>query len=373
MPQGSRGSWRVLTRLPSPVEPEKGFFQLGVKRVDQNKQFTECETTVMTTEEPGHQDPVGVAVLDDYQGVAPVFGPWADLGDAVDLTVFNDHEADEEQLVERLVRFPVVVAMRERTAFPKRILERLPALRLLVTTGMGNAAIDLTAARDRGVVVSGTRGIGSATAELTWALILGLARHVVTEDQGVRAGGWQLSVGTDLAGATLGVVGLGRLGSRVAEIGRAFEMDVIAWSQNLNSETAASLGVKAVGKDELFRTADVVTVHLQLSERTRGLITKDDLDLLKPTAHIVNTSRGPIIDEKALVDALSSGKLAGAALDVFDTEPLPKDHPLRSAPRTLLTPHIGYVTNDTYKVFYRDAVEDIAAYLAGHPLRVLTG
>ncbi len=317
------------------------------------------------------EGPVKVAVLDDYQEVARRFGPWGELGDAVDLTVFSDHAADEESLVDRLVGFPVVVAMRERTAFPRRVLSRLPALRLLVTTGMANAAIDLPAARDHGVVVSGTGGIGPPTAELTWALILGLARHIVDEDQGIRAGGWQRSVGTDLAGATLGVVGLGRLGTRVAEIGRAFGMDVIAWSQNLQSATAETRGVRAVTKEELFRTADVVTVHLVLSERTRGLITRDDLALLKPTSFIVNTSRGPIIDEGALLEALSRGQLAGAGLDVFDVEPLPEDHPLRSAPRTLLTPHIGYVTHGSYQVFYRDVVDDIVAFLAGHPVRVL--
>jgi phosphoglycerate dehydrogenase-like enzyme len=321
-------------------------------------------------------DPAGlvsikVAVLDDYQDVARHYGPWEELGDAVEVTVFTDHVADEESLVDRLADFSVVVAMRERTAFPRRVLQRLSDLRLLVTTGMGNAAIDLVAARDLGVVVTGTGGLGPPTAELTWALILGLARDIVREDQSIRAGGWQRSVGTDLAGATLGVVGLGRLGSRVADIGLAFGMNVIAWSENLQSATAQARGVRAVSKDELFRTADVVTVHLQLSERTRGLITKDDLALLKPSATIVNTSRGPIIDEDALLEALSTGKLAGAGLDVFDIEPLPADHPLRSAPRTLLTPHIGYVTDGSYQVFYREIVEDIAAFLAGHPVRIL--
>jgi phosphoglycerate dehydrogenase-like enzyme len=315
--------------------------------------------------------PVKVAVLDDYQDVARHYGPWEELGDAVDVTVFTDHVADEESLVDRIAGFPVVVAMRERTAFPRRVLQRLSDLRLLVTTGMGNAAIDLAAARDHGVVVTGTGGLGPPTAELTWALILGLARDIVGEDRSIRTGGWQRSVGADLDGATLGVVGLGRLGSRVASIGLAFGMDVIAWSQNLQRATAQARGVRAVSKEELFRTADVVTVHLQLSERTRGLITKDDLALLKPTATIVNTSRGPIIDEGALLEALSLGKLAGAGLDVFDVEPLPDEHPLRSAPRTLLTPHIGYVTDGTYQLFYREIVEDIAAFLAGHPVRVL--
>ena len=325
----------------------------------------------MVTDSDGSAAPVKVAVLDDYQGVARRFGPWLDLGDAVEVTVFKDHVVDEEVLIDRLVGFPVVVAMRERTAFPRKVLERLPNLRLLATTGMGNAAIDLVAAHDQGVVVSGTGGIGAPTAELTWALILGLARNIVAEDQGVRAGGWQQSVGTDLAGATLGVVGLGRLGSQVAKIGQAFGMSVIAWSQNLDSEAAQSRGVRAVSKEELFRTSDVVTVHLQLSERTRGLINAHDLAQLKTTAYLVNTSRGPIVDEKALLDALSSGRLAGAGLDVFDLEPLPADHPLRSASRTLLTPHIGYVTEGTYEIFFCEIVENIAAFLDGQPLRVL--
>jgi phosphoglycerate dehydrogenase-like enzyme len=327
--------------------------------------------TFMVADHTGLAAPVKVAVLDDYQEAAHRYCAWEQLGDAVDVTVFTDNVADEDDLVDRLRDFSVVIAMRERTAFPRRVLQRLSGLRLLVTTGMGNAVIDLDAARDHGVVVSGTGGIGPPTAELTWGLILGLARHLVDEDQSVRAGGWQRTVGTDLAGATLGVVGLGRLGSRVAKIGQAFGMEVIAWSQNLQSETAEARGVKAVSKDELFRTADVVTIHLVLSERTRGLISKDDLALLKPTAYLVNTSRGPIIDEDALLEALAGGQLAGAGLDVFDVEPLPADHPLRSAPRTLLTPHIGYVTDGTYQVFYREALEDIAAFLDGHPVRVL--
>jgi phosphoglycerate dehydrogenase-like enzyme len=314
---------------------------------------------------------VAVAVLDDYQGVASEFGPWGQLGARVVVTVFRDHLHDEHALVERLVPFDVVVAMRERTPFPGRVLRRLPRLRLLITTGMHNPSIDLSAAKDLGIVVSGTGGVGPPTVELTWALILGLVRHVAEEDRLIRDGGWQGTVGLDLAGSTLGLLGLGYLGSRVAAIGQAFGMRVIAWSQNLREERANRLGVEAVGKEELLRRADVVSVHLQLSDRTRGLITADDLNLLKPTAFVVNTSRGPIVDEMALAAALSAGTLAGAALDVFEIEPLPHDHPLRQAPRTLLTPHIGYVTADNYRIFYHDAVADIAAYLTGEPIRVI--
>jgi phosphoglycerate dehydrogenase-like enzyme len=219
--------------------------------------------------------------------------------------------------------------------------------------------------------VCGTRGLPSPTAELTWALILALVRHVPAEDRALRRGGWQHTIGTELAGRTLGVIGLGRLGTRVAAIGRAFEMDVVAWSQNLSADTAANAGVRAVARDELLATADVVTIHLRLSERTRGLIGAAELAAMKPGAYLVNTSRGPIVDEAALLAALREGTIAGAGLDVYDTEPLPPDHPLRSAPSTVLTPHVGYVTTGTYAVFYGDAVEDIEAWLAGEPVRVL--
>ena len=314
---------------------------------------------------------VRVAILDDYQGVALASGPWERLGDAVDVTVFRDHVDDDDALVERLRPFEVVLAMRERTPFGAARLERLPSLRLLVTTGMGNAAIDVAAAARLGITVCGTRGLPSPTAELTWALILALVRHVPAEDRALRRGGWQHTIGTELAGRTLGVIGLGRLGTRVAAIGRAFEMDVVAWSQNLSADTAANAGVRAVARDELLATADVVTIHLRLSERTRGLIGAAELAAMKPGAYLVNTSRGPIVDEAALLAALREGTIAGAGLDVYDTEPLPPDHPLRSAPSTVLTPHVGYVTTGTYEVFHGDAVEDIAAWLAGEPVRVL--
>jgi phosphoglycerate dehydrogenase-like enzyme len=310
-----------------------------------------------------------VAVLDDYQGVALGCADWSEL----EVEVFPDHLPDDDAVVERLAPFDVVVAMRERTPFPRARLERLPNLRLLVTTGMRNAAIDLDAARDHGVLVCGTGSLGPPTAELAWALILAVTRHVAEEHAAMRAGGWQHTIGPELAGHRLGIVGLGRLGARMAAIARAFEMEVVAWSQNLTAERAAEAGAALVSKEELFSAADVVTIHLVLSDRTRGLVGAPELARMKPNAYLVNTSRGPIVDEAALLDALHAGRIAGAALDVYATEPLPADHPLRRAPNTVLTPHIGYVTTGTYEVFYGDAVEDIARWLAGDPVRVLNG
>lgn len=314
---------------------------------------------------------VAVVVLDDYQDVAREFGDWARLADRVELTVLTEHVEDVETLVRRLADAEVVVAMRERTPFPASVLDRLPRLRLLVTTGMANVAIDLAAAARRGVTVTGTRGVATATAELTWALILALVRQVPAESQRMRAGGWQSTVGGDLAGHTLGVLGLGRLGAQVATIGRAFGMDVLAWSQNLRTERASELGVRAVTREELLTGSDIVTVHLKLGDRTRGLIGEPELRSMRRDAYLVNTSRGPIVDERALLTALREGWIAGAGLDVFDTEPLPAGHPLRTAPNTVLTPHLGYVTRDTYRVFFGDVVEDIEAFLAGRPVRVL--
>jgi phosphoglycerate dehydrogenase-like enzyme len=307
---------------------------------------------------------VRVAVLDDYQDIARRIASWGSL----DVTVFTEHVAGDDALVARLEPFEAVVAMRERTPFGAARLERLPRLKLLVTTGMANASIDLEAARRLGVVVSGTGGLASPTAELTWGLILALARHIPAEDAAVRAGGWQHTIGPELAGRTLGVIGHGRLGSRVAAIGRAFEMDVLAWSQNLRTADGATV----VSKDELLSRSDVVTIHLKLSDRSRGLIGAAELARMKPTALLINTSRGPIVDEAALVEALEAGTIGGAGLDVFDVEPLTADHPLRSAPNTVLTPHLGYVATGSYEIFYRDAVEDIEAYVRGAPVRVLT-
>jgi phosphoglycerate dehydrogenase-like enzyme len=313
-----------------------------------------------------------VAVIDDYQDAAREFGPWADLAGRAEVTIFNDHVADPDALADRLAPFDAIVATRERTRFPCEILERLPRLRLLVSTGMGTAHIDVEAVRELGITVSGTGGRPEPPAELTWALILGLARHITTEDAGIRAGSWGLTVGTDLDGATLSLVGLGTLGRRVAAVGQAFGMRVIAWSQNLDAGVAAQVGVEAVTKQTLLREADVLSIHVRLSERSTGLISAADLALLKPTAYLVNTSRGPIVDEAALIDALRAGSIAGAGLDVFDVEPQPADHPLRTAPRTLLTPHIGYVTAGSYQAFYSGAVEAILAFLDGHPIRLLT-
>jgi phosphoglycerate dehydrogenase-like enzyme len=298
---------------------------------------------------------------------------WGSLPEDVRVTCFHDHLAGDDQLAARLAEFEIVVAMRERTPFRRPLLARLPRLRLLVTTGMRNAAIDLEAARDLGITVTGTGGTRTHTAELTWALILSLLRHVPSEDASVRAGGWQRTVGTELAGKTLGVVGLGNVGRRVAAVGLAFEMQVLAWSPNLTPEAAAAAGATRVERAELFSRADVVTIHLVLGERSRGLVGASELAAMRPSAYLVNTSRGPIVDGAALVECLRRREIAGAGLDVYDVEPLPPDHPLRTVTNTVLTPHLGYVTEDNYRTFYAHAVEDVAAFLAGSPVRVLDG
>jgi phosphoglycerate dehydrogenase-like enzyme len=313
-----------------------------------------------------------VAILDDYQGVALEMADWSVLPPDCHVQVFRDHLSDREALVERLKDFEVVTCMRERTPFPRDLLERLPNLRLLVTTGMRNAAIDLQAATDLGVLVCGTAGgPDSPPAELTWGLILALLRHIPREDAATRAGHWGVSLGMCLAGKVLGILGLGRLGTKVARVGVAFDMSVIAWSQNLTAERAAQCGATLVTKDELFARSDILSVHVQLSARTRGLVGARELRLMKPTAYLINTARGPIVDEAALVQALQTRSIAGAGLDVFDQEPLPPGHPLTLLDNTLLVPHIGYVTREQYQVRYRDTVEDVAAYLRGEPLRVL--
>lgn len=313
-----------------------------------------------------------VAVLDDYQGVALQMADWSVLSPTCQVQVFRDHLTEIEALAERLQDFDVVTCMRERTSFGRELLERLPHLRLLVTTGMRNAAIDLKAATDRGVLVCGTGGGPDAPpAELTWGLILALARHIPREDALTRAGHWGATVGMSLEDKVLGVLGLGRLGGKVAKVGVAFGMSVIAWSQNLTAERAAQYGATLVTKDELFTRSDILTVHVQLSARTRGLVGARELGLMKSSAYLINTARGPIVDEAALVLALQARTIAGAGLDVFDQEPLPSGHPLTLLDNTILVPHIGYVTTDQYQVRYRETVENIAAYLNGAPLRVL--
>ena len=312
-----------------------------------------------------------VAILDDYQNVARRMADWASLPAGTEVVVFADHLSGTDAVAKRLADFDAVVAMRERTPFPRALLERLPKLRLLVTTGMRNASIDVAAAIERGVTVCGTAGLPYPTAELTWGLILGLVRRIPTEDRATREGRWQVSCGLGLNGKTLGVIGLGGLGSRVAKIGRAFEMDVIAWSQNLTVARATEVGATLVTKDELLARSDVVSVHLVLGDRTRGLLGARELARMKPTAYLVNTSRGPIVDETALVDAVRTGTIAGAGLDVYDEEPLPLDHPLRNLPNTVITPHLGYVTEEGYKIFYGGALEDVKGWLAGQPVRVL--
>jgi phosphoglycerate dehydrogenase-like enzyme len=312
-----------------------------------------------------------IVLLDDYQGIALDYGGWDRVPDEWEKVALCQHIADPDELVEALAGAEIVLAMRERTQFSASTFDRLPGLKLLITTGMGNVAIDIPAAQRNGVVVCGTGGHGPATAELAWALILGLARKISAEDANMRQGGWQTTIGTDIAGTTLGLVGLGNLGKQMVPVAKAFGMDVVAWSTNLDPEEARAAGAEPVTKDELFERSDFVSVHYKLSDRSRGLIGAADLALMKASAFLVNTSRGPIVDTNALLDALEAGTIAGAGIDVYDTEPLPADHALRSAPRTIITPHLGYVTEDTYMVFFNDAVEDVLAYLAGDPVRVL--
>ena len=315
---------------------------------------------------------VQIAVLDDYQNVALELADWAPVQQRAQITVFRDTIADQDKLAERLKPFEIVCAMRERTPFRRALLERLPNLKLLVTTGMRNAAIDMAAAADRKITVCGTEGLGYPTAELTWALILAMSRRVSLEDHGMRQGLWQRTLGTGLNGKVLGVIGLGRLGAQVATVGLAFGMKVIAWSQNLTQARASEVGVGHVGsKETLLTLSDIVTIHLVLSDRTRGLIGKKEFDLMKPTAYLINTSRGPIVDEAALVETLQAQRIGGARLDVYDEEPLASNHPLRKLVNTVLTPHLGYVTAEGYAVFYTHVVEDILAYLDGKPVRVI--
>lgn len=316
-----------------------------------------------------------LAILDDYQGVALSRGPWDRLPKDIAIEVFHDTLTDLDTLAARLAPFDAVLMMRERTPFLRPLLERLPNLRLLITTAARNRSIDLAAARERGITVCGTPSFGHPTVDLTWGLILSLMRRVPEQQASLRAGGWQIapggSVGTTLEGKTLGLVGLGNLGSRVAKVGAAFGMKLIGWSQNLTAEKAAAAGATAVDKARLMAESDVISLHLVLSDRSRGIIGAEDLARMKPGAVIVNTSRGPLIDQPALIAALTEGRIAGAGLDVFDAEPLPPGHPILAAPNTVLTPHLGYVTEENYRVYFQGAVEVVEGYLAGKPVREL--
>ncbi|MFG2292173.1 D-2-hydroxyacid dehydrogenase family protein [Streptomyces sp. NPDC048603] len=315
--------------------------------------------------------PLRCAVLDDFQGAATTLADWSPVTDRVEVVTFPDHLSDEEELVRRLAGFDILVTLRERVPFPAALLDRLPRLRLLVASGMRNSVIDYEAAHRNGVVVCGTASASTPPVELTWALLLGLARGLVAEADALRSGGpWQSTVGADLHGRRLGLLGLGKTGSRVAQVGLAFGMEVWAWSPNLTRQRTEEVGVGlAASKEDLLAGSDFVSVHLALGERSRGLVGAAELALMKPDAYLVNTSRSAIVDQDALLDALHEGRIAGAGLDVFDEEPLPPGHPVRTAPRLLATPHLGYVTRANYATYYGQAVEAVAAFLAGTPVR----
>ena len=304
-----------------------------------------------------------IAILDDYQNVALKMADWSAVSERAEITVFNDHISDAEALTSRLLPFDVLCVMRERTPLNRDILVRLVNLKLIVSTGKKNASLDVKACGELGIAVAMTDYVESGAPELTWALLMALARKVVVENGNVRSGSWQSTVGVDLRGKTIGIVGLGRVGSKIAAYAKVFEMKVIAWSENLTEERAHRAGAELVSKERLFKAADFVSVHLILSERSRGVVGETELGLMKRSAFLINTSRGPLVDEAALVRALQSGKIAGAALDVYDTEPLPESHILRSLDNVLATPHIGYVTEETYRVFYGDTVRAIVEWL----------
>jgi len=317
--------------------------------------------------------PLRCAILDDYQNVALTMADWTKVKGDAEIKVFNEHLGAADKVIAALKGFAIVCAMRERTAFPYAVIEALPDLKLLITTGMRNASIDLEFAKARGVVVCGTPGFGNATAAIAAGLMLELARHIGYENARLKAGAaWQMTIGLDLEGMTLGLLGLGRLGARMADIGRAFKMNLIAWSQNLTPEKCGEAGAEYVSRDDLFRRADFLSIHVQLSPRTRGLIGAKELSLMKKGAYLINTARGPIVEEAALIAALAERRIAGAGLDVFDIEPLPTDHPLRKLDNVVLTPHLGYVAEQNYRAYFAGMVEDIRAFLDGKPIRVLT-
>src|SRR5215467_10043730 len=312
------------------------------------------------------------AILDDYQNVALNAADWSKVAGDLDIKVFNAHIDGQDNVVKALQGFEIVCAMRERTAFPRGVIEKLPELKLLVTTGLRNASIDVAAANERGVVVCGTPSVGNPTSGIAIGLMLELTRHIGYENARLKAGApWQTTIGIDLEGKTLGVVGLGKLGTRVANIAKAFGMNVIAWSQNLTPEKCQEAGVTYASKEDLFRTADIVSIHLMLSDRSRGLIGAKDLAHMKPTAYLINTARAAIVDQAALLAVLTERRIAGAGLDVFETEPLPLDSPLRALDNVVITPHLGYVSVQAYEVYFREIVEDIRAFLDGKPMRVI--
>ena len=312
------------------------------------------------------------AILDDYQNVALKVADWSKVSGDLDIKVFNEHLGGPDNVVKALQGFGIVCAMRERTAFPRAVIEKLPDLKLLITTGLRNASFDVAAAKERGVVVCGTPSVGNPTSGIAIGLMLELTRRIGYENARMKAGvPWQTTIGIDLDGLTLGVLGLGKLGIRTANIAKAFGMKVIAWSQNLTPEKCKEAGVDYVSKEDLLRQADFITIHLVLSQRSRGLVGANELGLMKPSAYIINTSRGPIIDEAALLAVLRDKKIAGAGLDVFDVEPLPTDHPLRKMDNVVLTPHLGYVATQNYRSYFGGVVEDIRAFLDGKPVRVM--
>jgi phosphoglycerate dehydrogenase-like enzyme len=312
------------------------------------------------------------AILDDYQNVVLKVADWSKVKGDLDIKVFNEHLGSQDNVIKALQGFQIVCAMRERTAFPRAVIEKLPDLKLLITTGARNASFDVAAAKEKGVTVCGTGSIGSPTSGIAIGLMLELTRRIGYENARMHAGEtWQTTIGPDLEGLTLGTLGLGKLGTRTAQIAKAFGMKTIAWSQNLTAEKAAEAGVGYVSKEELFKQSDFVTIHIVLSQRSRGLVGAAEFALMKPTAYIINTSRGPIIDEAAMLSALRENKIAGAGLDVFDTEPLPKDHPLRKMDNVVLTPHLGYVATQNYQAYFKGVVEDIRAFIDGKPVRVM--
>lgn len=312
-----------------------------------------------------------LAILDDYQGTAKDLTDWSQLPAGTEVEFFQDHIVDEDKLVERLKDFDIVQGMRERTPFTRSLLSRLPKLRLLITTGRRNASFDMAAASELGITVCGTNGGGEGPTELTWGLILAMLRHIPEEEQRSREGSWGTTVGIGVKGKTLGLMGLGHIGSLVARVATAFDMNIIAWSQNLTAERAKECGATLVDKETLFKESDILSVHLVLSDRSRGLVGASDLAMMKPSAYLVNISRGPIVDEKALIDVLERRAIAGAALDTFDIEPLPKDHPLFKTPNTLICPHLGYVIDDSYQAFYAGVIENVRAFTSGEPVRTI--